>query len=1327
LSGLPLAARVVEVIADQGEGPHPRYRYGSGCVVAGRTVLTAAHVVKGAVSVKVRDPGKVLHEAMLDPGFVGDVDGPGPDLALVEITGAWTDVPAMGLAAADRDSVSADPVERCHVIGYPAFMERKAPDGSQFRETADAFGRLPVLSGLAGGLLSVQVSSAPRPLPPGQTALGESQWSGMSGAPVVADGLLLGVVTEHAPRQGDSAITATPLTVLDADPSHPGWGPGVANPVEWWARLGGSSSAALRRLPAPPRRAEPAYWATVRDIHQRTTMLVGRQEELAGIASFATGAEGYRWLTGDAWAGKTALLAEAVTVPREEIDVVCYFLSRREADADSSRFLAAVVPQLAYLLEEDPPVAELYQFRALWQRAAQRANAEGRHLLLVADGLDEDLRPPGLPSVAALLPPGAGGRVHVLVSSRPHLELPSDLLPGHPLTHLHPVEVVPFEGGQEQAALARQEIDGLLRRDDDGLATDVLGLLTAAAGPLAVQDLAAMTVMTPRSAALTQRIRRLVTDTAARSLQPAGMAGGDRYQFAHESLLQYAQASKDLNDPDFSDRIHQWADSWKAAGWPPVADGRAGTPRYLLDSYPSTLTQGRLTELFSDVGWIQEAVQSVGVDFVLAGLRRAGAANPAAATVVAILAVVTGQAHYLRPPQATEQPGYALRQLWMQAAESSEDHLADELHHCLQSRLSPGLVPLFTTRRAKYAMSAALGQTGGQLYRVAVLPDGRVVTGGNDGRVLVWDPAAPGAAPAELGRVAHWAGVLAVAVLPDGRLVTGQADGRVLVWDPAAAGAAPAELGRVEDWVRAVAVLPDGRVVTGEEDGRVLVWDPAAAGAAPAELGRAEDWVGAVAVLPDGRLVTGGRDGRVLIWDPAAPGTSPAKLGRHERDQQANRGVNAVAVLPDGRVVTVGDDGRVLVWDPAAAGAAPAELGRVGEWVHAVAVLPDGRVVTGGRDSRVLIWDPAAPGTSLAELGSHERQGPNRGVNALAVLPDGRVVTGGNDGRVLVWDPAALAKLGHRKGSKVNAVAVLPDGRVVTGGDDGRVLVWDPSTPSARPAKLGSHERQGPNRGVNAVAVLPDGRVVTGGRDSRVLIWDPAAPGAAPAKLGRHEGVAAVAVLPDGRVVTGGQEWRHYYEIGKTIASMTGRLLVWDPAAASTRPAKLGRPGWVNAMAVLPDGRVVTAGNDGRVLVWDPAAPGARPAKLGRRRRSAAVRAMAVLPDGRVVTGEYEVVTGEWEGRVLVWDPAAAGAAPGELGSHKGGKVNAVAVLPDGRVVIGEEDGRVLLWEPARPGTGIIQLNCSVTALAAAPPGPTVSCLVIAHEGTGFSVWSVAM
>ena len=313
-------------------------------------------------------------------------------------------------------------------------------------------------------------------------------------------------------------------------------------------------------------------------------MLIGRQDELAAIASFAAGDEGYRWLVGEAWAGKTSLLAEAVTVLPGDVDVVCYFLSRREADADSSRFLAVAVPQLAGLLNEEPPPAEVYQFRHLWQQAAERAGTEGRDLLLVVDGLDEDLRPPGLPSVAALLPAGVGGHSHVLVSSRPHPELPADVPAGHPLGHTRPVLLKPFAGAQELAVLARQEIDDLLRRDGDGLGADVLGLLTAAAGPLAVRDLTAMTITALPSAVLARRIRGLLTTSAARSLQPVGLADDDRYQFAHASLLAYAQADDDLNDPDFRRRVYQWAEEWQAAGWPTPAGGEryaAVSPRCL--------------------------------------------------------------------------------------------------------------------------------------------------------------------------------------------------------------------------------------------------------------------------------------------------------------------------------------------------------------------------------------------------------------------------------------------------------------------------------------------------------------------------------------------------------------------------------------------------------------------------------------------------------------------------------------------------------------------------------------------------------------------------
>ena len=80
---------------------------------------------------------------------------------------------------------------------------------------------------------------------------------------------------------------------------HEHWGSGVADPAAWWSRLGVGGVSDLLRLPAPRPRPKPAYWATLwefgRVLHRRMPQLLSRQQELAQIADFAIGSEGYRW------------------------------------------------------------------------------------------------------------------------------------------------------------------------------------------------------------------------------------------------------------------------------------------------------------------------------------------------------------------------------------------------------------------------------------------------------------------------------------------------------------------------------------------------------------------------------------------------------------------------------------------------------------------------------------------------------------------------------------------------------------------------------------------------------------------------------------------------------------------------------------------------------------------------------------------------------------------------------------------------------------------------------------------------------------------------
>ncbi|MBB1512764.1 hypothetical protein H5399_09135 [Tessaracoccus sp. MC1627] len=120
------------------------------------------------------------------------------------------------------------------------------------------------------------------------------------------------------------------------------------------------------------------------------------------------------------------MLYELVTygVLPDEVAVIAYFVRARSFDADESRFLDAVVPQLEALCGEQAALDRtLGRFHQLWQLAC----AGARPVLLVVDALDEDLRPAGSAPIAARLPSLVGARGHILVSSRPHPEIHAGL------------------------------------------------------------------------------------------------------------------------------------------------------------------------------------------------------------------------------------------------------------------------------------------------------------------------------------------------------------------------------------------------------------------------------------------------------------------------------------------------------------------------------------------------------------------------------------------------------------------------------------------------------------------------------------------------------------------------------------------------------------------------------------------------------------------------------------------------------------------------------------------------------------------------------------
>jgi WD40 repeat protein len=518
----------------------------------------------------------------------------------------------------------------------------------------------------------------------------------------------------------------------------------------------------------------------------------------------------------------------------------------------------------------------------------------------------------------------------------------------------------------------------------------------------------------------------------------------------------------------------------------------------------------------------------------------------------------------------------------------------------------------------------------GPVTAVAMLPDGRVVSGSGDNTLRVWD--------VESGQtLATLAGndglVAAVAVLPGGRVVSGSTGGTLQAWD-VERGQALATLVGHRDTAWAMAVLPDCRVVSGSADETLQVWD-VERGQPLAALTGHQGMVSAVAVLPDGRVISGSADRTLRVWDVES-GQALATLAGHQD------WIRAVAVLPDGRVVSGSADRTLRVWDVESGQTLATFAGHQGS-IMALSVLPDGRVVSGSADRTLRVWDVES-GQALATLAGHHGM-----VMALSVLPDGRVVSGSDDGTLRVWDIEIGQPLASRAShqARPTALARLPDDGVVSGSRSQAARAWDVERGHAL-ATLAGHQGW-----VTALSVLPDGRVVSGSDDNTLRVWNVEG-GQTLATLVGHQGwVMALSVLPDGRVVSGSDD--------KT-------LRVWDVERGRALATFAGHQGRVMALSALPDGRVVSGSDDGTLRVWDMESGQALATLAGHQDR---VMAVAVLPDGRVVSGSYD--------RTLrLWD-VEGGQALATLVGHQD-QISSLAVFRDGRVVSASRDNTLRIW-----------------------------------------------
>ncbi|HEY2296015.1 MAG TPA: TIR domain-containing protein [Thermoanaerobaculia bacterium] len=341
----------------------------------------------------------------------------------------------------------------------------------------------------------------------------------------------------------------------------------------------------------------------------------------------------------------------------------------------------------------------------------------------------------------------------------------------------------------------------------------------------------------------------------------------------------------------------------------------------------------------------------------------------------------------------------------------------------------------------------ALFGHGRTVWSLAFGTDRHLVSGGDEGSVILWNLAAPSRfitkAPEITGEIDS------VAFSPNGQaLFAGGKDGVLRQLDTVnwrVREEAPGHTGKI------TALATQGqRLISAGEDGRILLWDPTDLRKPPRELKGGRDGntarIGSLALSLDGRTVAAGdeaigaRGVRVRFWRT----DTLQFLGELA---QRSPGLSALAFDPQGRLLASGSlGGEIQLWD--AQGRRPVGKPMKGDdlYLHNIISLafdPEGKILAAASgDNTVRLWDTK----SRRPLAGSPLTGARGLLTGLAFSPHGdRIAASSLDGTIFLWGVKSRAEIGtglQGEGSLQN-VAFHPTGGYLVSGTDQSLLRFD--------------------------------------------------------------------------------------------------------------------------------------------------------------------------------------------------------------------------------------------------------------------------------------------
>jgi WD40 repeat protein len=447
---------------------------------------------------------------------------------------------------------------------------------------------------------------------------------------------------------------------------------------------------------------------------------------------------------------------------------------------------------------------------------------------------------------------------------------------------------------------------------------------------------------------------------------------------------------------------------------------------------------------------------------------------------------------------------------------------------------------------------------GESVNSIGCSPDGtRLAWGSSDHAIRIWNL---GNNSFERMLLGHKDAISALTFTPDGaRIVSASHDGAIRIWN-AVTGRLTGIMGAKAVRLLALAIAPNGtRVIACGPDSSLQIWDLRDGSLERTLPGHHPNRVSTIAITPDGRrIVSGGFDGKLRLWD--------YESGRLERTIDGPGSIGAVAVTPDGaQMVSCGfnNDNTIRVWRLDGRRSSEMTESHHGE-VRALVMTPDARrIVSGGDDGTVRIWN-IETGRLEQTLTGHSGE-----VSAVAITPDGARAVCGANSTIFVWNLESGLLEHTLEGHKewITSLAVTPDGSRIVSGDHKTVLIWNLDRGLLRRTLKG---------GGDAIAVLPDGtRIISAAIGGRKVVWN-LETGRCERVLGNGEYeflMRSIVVTPDGT---------------HAVCALDKAVNIWNIESGRLERTLKGHTGFVNAVAVTPDGaRVVSGGGDGTIRAWN--------------------------------------------------------------------------------------------------------------------------------------------